>query len=123
MSAVPRWHRAVADAAQEHDPASFEEAVRDELVRLWSDLGTEVRMAYRGCWSVGCDNTAVRIIVLSRLAGATSWRSISFPLLLDGTYQGLMTDAGIPHDDPGEDDLRKMQELTDSWRLAARSTP
>jgi len=114
------WHRAVADAAEEHAPADYAEAIRDELVRLWSDLGDDIRMAYKGGWSVGCDNTAVRIIRLSRLVGATRWQDITYPVLLNGTYQGLMTDAGIPHEEPGEDDLRKMQEWIDGQRAAAR---
>jgi hypothetical protein len=113
-----RWHRAIADADFEDGPRDYEQAVRDELPRLWSDLAEAVRMAHKGCWSVGCDNVAFRIILLSRLAGAAHWRDVRYPLLLDGTYQGLMTDAGIPHEEPGEEDLQMMRALMDRWRDA-----
>ena len=115
------WHRAVADGnAPEDQPANAEEAVRAELANLWHDLDEAVRMAYRGGWSVGCDNVAARIIRLSRLAAPASWQNVPITMLITGTYQGLLTDAGIEHDEPGENEMREMRALADSWRDAAR---
>lgn len=120
------WARAVADAAEEPDPASAETAVRGELVNLWSDLDIAIDMTIRtsrtppGAWSMGALSIAGRIIVLSRLVGATPWEQISQHRLLDGTYHGLLTDAGIEHTVPGEDDLRQMREWIDGQYAAAR---
>jgi hypothetical protein len=108
------WHRAVAEAAKEPAPASVAEAIEGELVILWCDLDHAMRNAYRGGWSINCDNIAARIIGLSRLVGATPWENISIPLLLDGVYQGLLTDAGIKHAAPGPDDILKMQQWRDA---------
>lgn len=115
-----KWQRAIADADFEEGPGDYGQAVRDELVRLWGDLDEAVRMAHKGCWSTGCDYVAFRIILLSRLAGATHWRDLSYPLLLDGTYQGLLTDAGIAHDEPGEEDLQMMRAFMDRQREAVK---
>lgn len=114
------WHRAVADAAEDETPASAEEAVRDELVNLWTDLDHAVSYAYNGRWSMGCDNITGRIIRLSRVAGAIPWQQVPYPLLLSGTYHGILADAGIEHAEPGEDDLRKMQAWIDGQRAAVR---
>ncbi|HEY1668532.1 MAG TPA: hypothetical protein VGG54_22805 [Trebonia sp.] len=108
------WQRAVAEAAEEPAPASLAEAIEGELVILWCDLDHAMRNAYRGGWSIACDNIAGRIIMLSRLVGATPWENISIPLLLDGVYQGLLTDAGIEHGAPGPDDIPKMQQWSDA---------
>lgn len=115
----PLWHRAIAGAGEDV-PADLRQAVRDELECLWTDLAEARRNALNGQWSVGCDNLAERIISLSRLAGATPWENVEIPLLLDGIYQGILTDAGIEHTEPGPDDLPRMQAWRDSQKAKAR---
>lgn len=124
--ATEPWARAVADAAGEETPAGAVAALRDELQALWRDLDTAIDATIRGrftppgAWSVHSDSIAVRIVVLSRLAGATPWEQVGPARLLDGTYQGLLTAAGIEHAEPGEDVLRRMRERREEWRAAAR---
>lgn len=74
---------------------TLEDAVRAELVYLWSDLDTAVRFAHRGCWSGACENVAYRIGMLSRLVGATSWREVQVPLVRSGVYERVHRDAGL----------------------------
>jgi hypothetical protein len=88
------WLRAVS-AADEAPPADLLAAVAEELVALWSDLASEIRQARGGCWSVECDALVVRIVMLSRLAGATSWEWIPAELLTSGVYQGVLDAAGL----------------------------
>jgi hypothetical protein len=88
------WAAAVA-AAGEQPPADLSAAVAEELVALWSDLGEAMRRAGSRCWSVECDGLVVRIVMLSRLSGATSWQWIPAPLLAGGVYQGILQSAGI----------------------------
>lgn len=118
---MAEWDTAIAEAT-EYPHASIEDAVHRELVLLWSDLAEARRMAYKGRWSVGCDNPVTRIVQLSRAAGTwTPWQEISYPLLMDGTWQGITAAAGVTMPVPGEDDLRKMREWTDGQRLAVKS--
>lgn len=70
-------------------------AIHDELVNLWSDLTAAVRYAHNGCWSVGCENVATRIVTLSRMVGATRWEEIDVDLLRSGVYERVYRDAGI----------------------------
>jgi hypothetical protein len=70
-------------------------AVAEEFIALWSDLGEAMRRAGSRSWSVECDGLVVRIVMLSRLTAATSWRWIPAPLLADGVYQGILQLAGI----------------------------
>lgn len=110
---TPPWARAAADAAGEETPADATAALRDELQALWSDLDTAIDATIRtsrtrpGAWSMHADGIAVRIIVLSRIAGATPWDQVPTTRLLDGTYQGLLTAAGIEHAAPDNDYLRR----------------
>ena len=110
------WALAVSGAAGEPVPASAEEALRAELPRLWSDLDTAISQTVRTCrtppgaWSVHALGLASRIILASRVVGATPWEQIGCSRLLDGTYQGLLTAAGIEHAEPGEDDLRQIRQ-------------
>jgi hypothetical protein len=103
-----RWARAVADAAEE-EPASLAEAARAELAELWTDLEHEMTFAMNGRWSMACDNRVRRIIVLSRLVGAIGWAQIPCTLLLDRTWQGVMTDAALPGELPGPEGLEQIR--------------
>jgi hypothetical protein len=114
-----KWARAVLEAGEDA-PADLAEAARDELVSLWTDLDHAVHYAYRGGWSMGCEWITRRIVRLSRLAGATPWGQIPIPLLLDGTYQGILTAAGIAFEEPGADDMRGMKEWADREAEAVR---
>lgn len=120
------WTLAVADAAEEEIPASPEDVIRDELRALWHDLDTAIdatiktRFSAPGAWSVHAISIGVRIIILSQIAGATPWEQVPTSRLLDGTYQGMLTAAGIEHAEPGEDDLRQMREWIEGQREAAR---
>jgi hypothetical protein len=87
------WAAAVA-AAAEDPPADLSVAVAEELVALWSDLGEALRRAGRS-WSIECDGLVVRIVMLSRLSGATSWEWIPESLLATGVYQGILESADI----------------------------
>lgn len=93
------WDWAVA-AALEDAPEDLAAAARDELRYLWDDLDRARRVAINGAWSTGCDTLVVRIVTLSRLVGATGWGDIQVPLLLDGTYQGILQAAGVDFEPP-----------------------
>jgi hypothetical protein len=93
------WAAAVAVAA-ENPPADLRAAVDEELVALWSDLGEALRRASRS-WSTECDGLVVRIVMLSRLSGATSWEWIPESLLASGVYQGILRSADITVTQPG----------------------
>jgi hypothetical protein len=68
---------------------------------LWSDLDQAVRRAADRAWSVECDGLVVRIVILSRLTGATPWPWIPATLLDSGVYQGVLESAGIAFAPPG----------------------
>ena len=89
-----QWDAAVAVAGEE-PPADLPTAVAEELIALWSDLGEARRRAAGRGWSVECDGLVVRIVMLSRLAGATPWQHVPAALLADGTYQGILRSAGV----------------------------
>jgi hypothetical protein len=95
-----RWDTAVAVAGEE-PPADLSAAVAEELVALWSDLSEALRRAAGRCWSVECDGLVVRIVMLSRLAGATPWQHVPAWLLADGIYQGILRSAGVIFVPPG----------------------
>jgi hypothetical protein len=88
------WAAAIA-AAGEQPAAELSAAVAEELIALWSDLGEAMRRATSRSWSVECDGLVVRIVMLSRLTGATPWEWIPAPLLANGVYQGILESAGI----------------------------
>ena len=104
------WAAAVALAAED-PPADLRAAIAEELVALWSDLGEAMRRAGRS-WSVECDGLVVRIVMLSRLSGMTSWEWIPELLLASGVYQGILRSA----------DLTFTQPCPSRDELAARST-
>jgi len=95
-----RWDAAVAVAGEE-PPADLQAAVTEELIALWSDLGEALRRAAGRRWSAECDGLVVRIVMLSRLAGATPWPHIPASLLADGIYQGILRSAGVMSAAPG----------------------
>jgi hypothetical protein len=81
--------------ATDGDAGSLEEAVRWELVLLWSDMTEARRHARGGCWSVGCENIAGRIVELTKFVSAISWEEVDVAVLLDGTYEKVHRDAGL----------------------------
>ena len=99
------WDTAIA-AAGERPPTDLSEAVAEELIALWSDLGEAMRRAGGGrSWSVECDGLVVRIVMLSRLTAATPWEWIPASLLISGTYQGILQSAGITFAAPSLDEI------------------
>jgi hypothetical protein len=93
------WAAAIA-AAGDQPAADLSAAVAEELIALWSDLGEAIRRTGSRSWSVECDGLVVRIVMLSRLAGATSWEWIPVPLLASGVYQGILESAEIAFSAP-----------------------
>jgi hypothetical protein len=93
------WAAAV-DVAAEGPPADLRAAVAEELVALWSDLGEALRRAGR-LWSIECDGLVVRIVMLSRLSGTTSWEWVPESLVASGVYQGILRSADIAFTQPG----------------------
>lgn len=80
-------------------PGDLWEACVDETENLWSDLSTSRRDAYdqKTRWSLHCDWLVTRIVILSRMAGVTDWDHVPTDLVLDGTYEGILKTAGLPH--------------------------
>ena len=95
-----RWDAAVA-VAGEDPPADLPVAVAEELIALWSDLSQALGRAGGRRWSVECDGLVVRIVMLSRLAGATPWQHVPASLLAEGVYQGILGSAGVMVVSPG----------------------
>ena len=98
------WDTAIA-AAGERPPTDLSEAVAEELIALWSDLGEAMRRAGDRSWSVECDGLVVRIVMLSRLTSATPWEWIPASLLTSGAYQGILQSAGITFAAPSLDEI------------------
>lgn len=105
---MAKWDRAVRRATEDAPPADLAEALRDELALLWSDLGNAEREAVNGSWSTACDSVTERIVILSRLAGATPWSDIEIPLLRSGLYEGILRSAGIDFTPPDMDEVDRM---------------
>jgi hypothetical protein len=96
--------------------ATLEEAAADELMRLWEDLYEAVRQARNGYWSIGCENIAHRIAVLTRALGkATPWQQIQVDLLESGIYQKMHDLMGIPYEQP---DMERIARMRRSKRVA-----
>lgn len=76
-----------------HALRAVEDTVHEELVWLWQDLHY-ARIRAQGLWSMTCDNIESRIINLIALVGASNWRSVPPPLVVDGTYRRVCAQAG-----------------------------
>jgi hypothetical protein len=98
------WDTAIA-AAGERPPTDLSEAVAEELIALWSDLGEAMRRAGGRSWSVECDGPVVRIVMLTRLTAATPWEWIPASLLTSGAYQGILQSAGITFTAPSLEEI------------------
>lgn len=94
----------------------LEQALRDELVALWSDMTQARRDAAYGGWSIGCDWLAQRIITLSRLVGPTFWDEVEVATLLDGTYEKVYTGAGIEYQQIDWGCVREVDEANRAGR-------
>ncbi len=105
----PLPDRLLADVSDDPDdyPADAAEAARVELVHLWHDLHVARQNARNGVWSMQCDNLAYRIVMLSRVAGATPWGEVGVDVLLDGLYERLHRDAGIEYPPIDWDGMRR----------------
>lgn len=83
-----------------------EEAVTDELYRLWGDLEGARRNALNGRWSIDCDDLTMRIVKLSLASGIhIPWERIGYGLLTRGIWQGIMKSIGANVPMPTPDDL------------------
>ena len=56
---------------------------------LWHDLAHEIHYAYRGGWSIACDNRARRLRALADLVGLVPWTKVPLELLAGGNFQEL----------------------------------
>jgi hypothetical protein len=74
--------------------SELEDAAREELADLWADLDREIRYAYTGDWSIGCENIKERIHRLTRLVGPTPWEQVQISLLERGVYQRINAEVG-----------------------------
>ncbi|MFC3986476.1 hypothetical protein [Streptosporangium jomthongense] len=84
--------------------ATLEEAASDELDRLWHDLDSQLRLARDGCWSMGCEDIAHRIVALTRTLGRPArWQDMPLGLLEAGVYQRMHDLLGMPYDPPDMD--------------------
>jgi hypothetical protein len=98
------------DSADCEPFSTLEKATADELMRLWGDLHEAMRWARDGCWSIGCEDLAHRIAVLTRALGkATPWQQLPIELLESGVYQRMHDLMGIPYDPPDMDVIAKMR--------------
>ena len=70
MGAAADLRRAIARALGDGAPRTLEEAVRQELVALWTDLDEAIKHAIDGSWSMQCDWIVERIAILTRLTGS-----------------------------------------------------
>jgi len=104
------WERPVADAANDPagEPASLDDVLREELEALWGDLDQAYKAALNGMWSMGCDWLVTRIVRLTRFAGVTPPGATTFPLLLNGVYEGVLDAAGIAHEPVDLDEMRRI---------------
>ena len=105
------WDDAVA-AAAEDPPPDAASACREELQYLWTDLSAARNRAYRNRWSMECDWLTTRIVTLSRIAGVTPWEQVQTNLLLDGTYTGILSGAGLEFTPPDLDAVREVVRAT-----------
>jgi len=97
------------DSADEEGFTTLEEAASDELMRLWGGLYTATREARNGCWSIGCEDIAHRIAVLTRALGkATPWQQVQIDLLESGIYQTMHDLMGISYEQP---DMQVVAEM------------
>ena len=110
-----QWLRAVS-AAGEVPPADLLAAAAEELVALWSDLASAIRRARPACWSLECDALVVRIVMLSRLAGPTSWEWIPQELLTNGVYHGVADAADLVAGDQLAGRGQPADRLPAGWR-------
>lgn len=102
------WATAVTEAAQ-GAPLDLDAAAAWELPQLWHDLADARGQVPPGSWSIRCDDLTMRIVVLSRLAGPTASDEVPLNLVLDGTYQGILTAATVSHDPPDMDRIREIE--------------
>lgn len=102
------WASAVREA-MEDALGDLGEAAKQELASLWHDLWWARDSALNGVWSMGCDSVVYRIVRLSRLVGSTPWEQIQVSLLLDGTYEGILSAAGVPFAAPDMERVREVQ--------------
>lgn len=93
--------------------------LREELVALWDDLSSAIRHAVNGQWSIQCDNLAWRMEQITRLVGPCPHDRIQMPLLLDGTYERLHAEWGVPHD---PFDRAEVQATWDRYEERQRET-
>lgn len=81
----------------DEQPTTLEEAARDELMLLWSDLNAAIEQAHRGGWSMRCEYLASRIVALTRHVGATPWEQIDVKLVRCGAYERIHQEAGLEY--------------------------
>jgi hypothetical protein len=92
-------------------PGTLEDAARDELVALWSDLADAQEHALDGQWSIGCEWITARIARLSRLVGPVDWQAVGMSTVLDGTFVAVSDAIGVPYAKPTDADLEHCRAL------------
>ena len=76
---------------------TYRQALRDELVYLWTDLAEAYRWsrATPPETSMGCENLINRIHAITALVGPISSDQIEMPFLLTGMYEQVHAQTGI----------------------------
>ncbi|MEU5580913.1 hypothetical protein ABZ791_30015 [Streptomyces huasconensis] len=72
------------------------DVAREELAFLWDDLHDAQCSAAGERWSMACDRLVERIKALTQLVGPTPWDEVQIPLLVNGVYQRIHDELGIP---------------------------
>lgn len=88
----------------------LEEALVDELKRLWNDLHWQILSAIDCRWSIGALNVRDRIARLTALVGPLHWRDVPMPLLLNGTYSEVHDALGVAVDEVPPEELEKIRQ-------------
>lgn len=86
-------------------------AVAWELQCLWHDLFDDIDRALNGEWSIACESTIHRLIVLMKATGQhTPWQQIGMTYLRTGVYEAVMNETGIQYQPVDYDELAQLEQ-------------
>lgn len=105
----------VAEALDPVESTDLREVIRSELVDLWTDLNEAQQSANDRVWSMRCNGLVYRIVRLSRLVGACPYGEVPVTTVVNGVYEEVHRQAGIPYEPI---DWPAMRELDDQIRGA-----
>lgn len=103
---------------QPRDVSVYVDALREELMYLWTDLAEAYRMsrATPPESSPGFENVARRIHAITALVGPISTDQIEMPFLLTGMYEKVHADMGLQVSVP-EDCLADARAYMESQQI------